>query len=267
VRVLTWNLWWRFGDWRARQRAILATLREVQPDICLLQEVWADPETNLAAVIADELGLSWAWGPAANQRVWQRRVDDPTVQFGVGIVSRWPIVEPRHEDLPADEGRPLLSAVIQAPQGRIPVVTTHLSATGGRSATRCAQVERVLRATAERLTPDHPPIVAGDFNAVPESDEIRLLGGDLTRQIVPGLVFVDSWSFAEPTERGFTWDRRNPHVALGPDPSMRIDYLMVGLRYDRTVGRVQSVRLAGNAPVDGVWPSDHAAVVAELADQ
>jgi hypothetical protein len=27
---------------------------------------------------------------------------------------------------------------------------------------------------------------------------------------------------------------------------------------------VQSVRLGGTAPVDGVWPSDHFAVVAEL---
>ena len=30
------------------------------------------------------------------------------------------------------------------------------------------------------------------------------------------------------------------------------------------VGRVQSARLGGAAPVDGVWPSDHFAVVAEL---
>ncbi|MCZ9344845.1 endonuclease, partial [Streptomyces sp. TRM76130] len=29
-------------------------------------------------------------------------------------------------------------------------------------------------------------------------------------------------------------------------------------------GRVRAVRRAGDAPVDGVWPSDHCAVVADL---
>ncbi|NEB08324.1 endonuclease, partial [Streptomyces coelicoflavus] len=31
------------------------------------------------------------------------------------------------------------------------------------------------------------------------------------------------------------------------------------------LGRVLAVRRAGAGPVDGVWPSDHAAVVADLA--
>jgi len=30
-------------------------------------------------------------------------------------------------------------------------------------------------------------------------------------------------------------------------------------------GAVLGARLAGNAPVEGVWPSDHAAVVVDLA--
>ena len=38
---MSWNLWWRFGDWRARHEAILATLRAERPDVCGLQEVWA----------------------------------------------------------------------------------------------------------------------------------------------------------------------------------------------------------------------------------
>jgi len=31
VRVLTWNLWWRFGPWRQRHDAIAAVLAEAQP--------------------------------------------------------------------------------------------------------------------------------------------------------------------------------------------------------------------------------------------
>ena len=113
----------------------------------------------------------------------------------------------------------------------------------------------------------HPPVLTGDFNAVAESDELRLLGGDLTEPVVPGQVLLNAWQFAGPGDPGYTWDRRNPHVAEGPEPSGRIDHIWVGLRYtSRGPGHVRSVRVAGNAPVDGVWPSDHAAVVAELTD-
>ncbi|MDX2860114.1 endonuclease/exonuclease/phosphatase family protein, partial [Streptomyces scabiei] len=40
MRVVTWNLWWRFGPWQERQKAILAVLRELRPDAVGLQEVW-----------------------------------------------------------------------------------------------------------------------------------------------------------------------------------------------------------------------------------
>jgi endonuclease/exonuclease/phosphatase family metal-dependent hydrolase len=40
VRVMTWNIWWRFGPrWRGRQPALLETLRQVDPDVVALQEV------------------------------------------------------------------------------------------------------------------------------------------------------------------------------------------------------------------------------------
>jgi hypothetical protein len=46
-------------------------------------------------------------------------------------------------------------------------------------------------------------------------------------------------------------------------PDSRIDYVLAGLpRQGR--GRTRSAGLAGTAPMDDVWPSDHFAVVAEL---
>ena len=61
VRIVTWNLWWRFGPWQARRPAILTALRGLAPDVVLLQEVWADADENLAGWLADELGLHWTW--------------------------------------------------------------------------------------------------------------------------------------------------------------------------------------------------------------
>jgi len=64
---------------------------------------------------------------------------------------------------------------------------------------------------------------------------------------------------------GFTWDLRNGYQAKSVIPDSRIDYVLVGLTTQGR-GRVESVRLAGTAPVDGVWPSDHFAVVADLRE-
>jgi endonuclease/exonuclease/phosphatase family metal-dependent hydrolase len=41
VRVVTWNLWWRLGDWEPRAEAIALTLEELRPDLVCLQEVLA----------------------------------------------------------------------------------------------------------------------------------------------------------------------------------------------------------------------------------
>jgi endonuclease/exonuclease/phosphatase family metal-dependent hydrolase len=109
----------------------------------------------------------------------------------------------------------------------------------------------------------YPPVVTGDLNAEPGADEMRLLGGVLTAPAVDGLVLVDAWRYAGPGDPGFTWDHRNGYQARSVIPDSRIDYILVGLpRGGR--GKVRSASLAGTAPVDGVWPSDHFAVVAEL---
>ena len=46
----------------------------------------------------------------------------------------------------------------------------------------------------ERRTDTSPPqLLCGDFNAMPDSDEIRMITG-LTATPVPGIVFQDAWT-------------------------------------------------------------------------
>jgi endonuclease/exonuclease/phosphatase family metal-dependent hydrolase len=264
MRVLTWNLWWRFADPDRRLPAILEVLRREEPDLVGLQEVWADDRTNLAERLATELGLHWAYGPAGDQRPWQERIGDPSYRFGVAVLSRWPIRDEKVYDLPHDPSRPALSVTVEAPHGGVPFVTTHLSVLPG-SARRMAQLEWLARHVATLPAEGHPPVVVGDLNAEPDSDEIRRFGGHLTVPFVEGQVFVDAWRFADPGDPGFTWDRANPHVSDWLAPSARIDYVHV-LASPHPAGWVRAVRRAGTEPVDGVWPSDHAAVVADLSD-
>ena len=62
LRVLTWNLWWRFGPWEARRPAIAATLARLDADVLCLQEVWDDGTTNFAAELAEGLGYHHVYG-------------------------------------------------------------------------------------------------------------------------------------------------------------------------------------------------------------
>src|SRR5438552_10505119 len=59
VRIATWNLWGRYGPWEARAPTIEATLRNLDPDVCALQEVWNDDERSQAREIAAALGYSY----------------------------------------------------------------------------------------------------------------------------------------------------------------------------------------------------------------
>ena len=265
IRILTWNLWWRYGPWRQRLDAIAATLAQVRPDVCGLQEVWAGPDRHLAAELADRLGMHWSFAAAT-----EVERDGERIGFGNAVLSRWPILERAEAALPTPDGaesRVAAYARVDAPGGPLPIFTTHLTYLPGGSSTRLAQARRLAEFVAEQAAREpgaYPPVVMGDLNAEPDSDELRLLGGMLTAPAVPGLVLVDAWRYADPADPGFTWDRRNGYQADTNLPNSRIDYILVGLTKEAR-GRVLGARQAGTAPVDGVWPSDHFAVVTELA--
>lgn len=147
----------------------------------------------------------------------------------------------------------------------MPFFTTHLHSGPAGSGVRCAQVRTLARLVADRRGGGaFPPVVTGDFNAEPDSDEIRLLGGRLTAPAVPGQMLLDAWRYAGPGQPSATWDTANPYLADGLGLDIRVDYIHTGLPAADGTGRVRSVRRAGDGPVDGVWPSDHFAVVAEL---
>jgi hypothetical protein len=77
------------------------------------------------------------------------------------------------------------------------------------------------------------------------------------------MVFSDCWELAGGGD-GATWRSDNPYQEATAWPNRRLDYLFVGWPRPKPVGNPIAVRLAGERPVDGVWASDHAAVVAEL---
>lgn len=218
MRIVSWNLWWRFGPWAERQKAILAVLRELEPDVVGLQEVWAAGGENLAEWLADELGLHCAWAPSDASERWQRRIGDPSVDVGNAVLSRWPVIEQDVLRLPVpeelDDGRLALYARLAAPHHEVPFFTTHLTSAPSASTVRVEQVTALAEfVAAHRGGTAFPPVVTGDFNAWPDSDEVRRFGGYKTAPAAPGQLFLDAWEYADPTappRRGTRRTRTSP---------------------------------------------------------
>jgi hypothetical protein len=99
---------------------------------------------------------------------------------------------------------------------------------------------------------------------IPWSDEIRRATGTST-PFTPGFVVVDAWDACGNVERGDTWSTANPLVPRrAVHPTRRLDYSTPTCPRRRNYGSFQSCVLAGVGAIDGVQPSDHYAVLAEV---
>ncbi len=260
-RVATLNIWNRFGPWDQRLVAIREGVKSLALDILGLQEVLKlEPgegdELYQADVIGAGFGYHSAYARARDQR-W----------YGNAVLSRWPIAQSATIELPrcgTDEKRCLLHADIDAPFGRVPFFVTHLNWKLSDGHVREEQVREVVAyiesvATAEAF----PAILVGDFNAAPDSDEIRFLRG-LTSLGGRRVYFQDAFEIAGDGTAGTTFDRRNPFAAPLREPDRRIDYVFVRGRDERFRAEPLEARVCFDAPVAGTFPSDHFGVVATL---
>lgn len=258
VKVLSWNIWWRFGPWEARQSAIEKTIAHCKPDLVALQEVWAQGDQNQAEILANALGMAFRF---------ESHIERDGVRFGNAILSRWPIARCEARGLPAleetDEGRLVLLADVDGPRGGLRICSTHLNYRLHHGHVRQAQVREIATFIASQDKLDFPTVLCGDFNAQPQSDEIRMLTGH-AQTAAPGLAFREAWLDGGDGGNGYTWDDRNPFVAAELEPNMRIDHILVGEPGPGGAGHVASCRVIGDEPVDGVWPSDHFGLLAEV---
>ncbi len=209
MRIATWNLWWKFGPWEARQPAILETLQAIDADVILLQEVFgptADHDLDQAASLADALGHHWiattsqtARTPFGSDTTRTPFGSDTTrtpfgsdtarTPFGNAVLSRWPILDRAQRRLPGFDGKPshrtALWALLDHPDGPQPVATTHLEWRYDASKLRQQQLDDLVTWLAEqhRRIGEQPSGegAGGDAggNADPTRHRPLVLGGDL----------------------------------------------------------------------------------------
>ncbi len=228
LRVASYNTYVHSPD----IASIRALVREADPDVLLLQEVFPEREQRLASVLADRYPHQVA-------------VQSPGVG-GVMVLSRHPIVETRPVALSEPGTRDTTVVVLDVDGHPLQVVPVHLTSPCPRCGSsmterlevegnrRPAELASVLRALDGRV----PAVIAGDFNSTERSEPYRLL---------------THVGFEDPQRAvghgpGFTW----PNDML-PTPVLRIDWILT----------------RGLVPVDA-WvgdggTSDHRPVLADLA--
>lgn len=169
LRVMTYNL--RFGE-LASLEDMAHYISSQQPDLVALQE--CDWKTNRTRAprqagkafvneLAYHTGLFGVYGKA---------IDYAGGYYGVGILSKYPIIKSERIFLPnpepKKEQRVLLVAEIELPdKSVITFLSTHLEVSSPEA--RLAQIEFINSRVKEIKT---PVVLAGDLNAIPSSNEI-----------------------------------------------------------------------------------------------
>jgi endonuclease/exonuclease/phosphatase family metal-dependent hydrolase len=237
VRALTFNIRHGVGlDGVHDLERIAAVIEAAAPDIVALQEVdrhlSRTDHVDQAGWLAGRLGFDVTYGPVVDLGAAESGPDGARRQYGIALLSRAPLEEPRNLLLARPKGgeqRGLLGAAIAVSGRRVRVFCTHLQ--------HRSRTERLAQATqiAESLAPsDGPVVVMGDLNARPGDPEIAPLTG----------VLDDAWVVAG-DGAGFTFDAATPHA--------RIDYVLTSADV-----------VARRAAVIDTDASDHLPVLAEL---
>jgi len=281
MRVVSWNIHWGCGkDGRIRVHSVIDVLRKLNPDVICLQEVAANHSDLEGSASASQFKqLAGAFGgyhmiDHAPSEIYRNNLPR---QFGNILLSKYRITQAQRHMLPwpADPehgtGMPrgLIETVLEAPGGKMRLLTTHLEYYSPLQ--RRAQVRRIRELHAEACarariyqpeTDLEPPfqlgfrpgtaIFCGDFNFGPDSEDYR----ELVAPGEPGaLRLVDAWRARHgdmaraPTTglHGFPW----------PDKPDCYDYFFVT---EDLAPRVTEVNVQSETAV-----SDHQPIVLDLA--
>ncbi|MEU8660654.1 endonuclease/exonuclease/phosphatase family protein, partial [Actinoplanes philippinensis] len=176
MRLATFNLLHgrSLSDGTVHADRIHAAVTDLDADVLGLQEVdRAQPRSgllDLTALAADALGASThrfaaavVGTPGQTWQPWHSGADIGHPQYGIALVSRFPVRRWQITELPAapvrspvyvpgggllllrDEPRVLLAAVLDTPAGPLTVATTHLSFVPGWNVRQLRAAVRALR--------------------------------------------------------------------------------------------------------------------------
>jgi endonuclease/exonuclease/phosphatase family metal-dependent hydrolase len=270
LRILTMNVQHDEGDAR-RQKVLNAQLRRLDPDLVAFQEVGFGPGGSQLGALLEGTGLH------GTHQAQVLAYDMPFMDRygGAAVATRWPhrvveVLDQRGADTPDVPWCTLATRVTVPGLGDVLFIGTTASWRLSAEAARERQAVALTDLDARHRGP-LPTIIAGDLNATPEAASVRYLSG---LQSLGGrsVHYHDAWAVAGDGP-GYTWTDENEgaRAEIGalvgqPGHRRRLDYVFVGSRdaHPDASGRITAARLAFDQPVDGIWPSDHFGVLAEV---
>jgi endonuclease/exonuclease/phosphatase family metal-dependent hydrolase len=197
IKVLSWNLhglaWPLSRDPGGRMDRVSAKMRELSPDVALLQEVWlgSQVERLARALRPDWIPICvrrWSGGPSGGLLAFVRAsagwraCASPEFHAFAASARVWKVWE--GDGL---GGKGVLAIELERGEDRICVIDTHLqSQYPGRDYVEVREAQlKELREVVSNFHPSQPAIVAGDFNT--DSREslysiVAALGADLTAE-------------------------------------------------------------------------------------
>lgn len=263
LRILTHNIYGERSEWAARAKVLARGLSTLRPQVMALQEtIVQEGHDQTTGFLPD------------GYRVFHSLARDADGQ-GISIATTLPVREVHEFDLkvtPRCEGFSCTALAVEVDCGNL--IGTVLFVNHFPQWQVDYEYERELQAVVvarriEALLRQRPMhvVIAGDMDADPDAASIRFFTG---KQSLDGMsvCYRNAWDSVHSQNPGDTFTSENPLVKETDDdwPYRRIDHILVRCgKHGGPTLRIASCQRAFDHPVDNIWPSDHYAVMCELA--
>lgn len=195
--------------------AIAQPIQDLNPHFVAMQEV--DFRTNRARKydLVTELGWRTKMAP-----LFARAMPYDGGEYGEGVLSKYSFISTRNYPLPhsmGSEPRAALSVIVSTPSGdTLQFVGTHLDHVRN-SPDRIAQAKELVKLFADS---PYPTIIAGDLNATPDSEAMKIL-------------FKAFTPASSPEKAKYTFPSDHPRI--------KIDYVLYSHGHNWEVGMTKVV--------------------------
>ena len=259
LRIITANVFAHHANWPDRCKVLHDAFRALDPDIVCLQETVFSAGDDQAKDIL---------GPGYDIIHSEARSE---AGDGISIASRWPITGSEELELKPVSNRTaafncttlIATTEAPAPFGSFAIANHFPDYQPDHEYERERQTAiaaGILRRYAE--TNDHV-LLLGDLDAETDAASLQFLSGKRSHAGT-SVCYVNAFDAVRPGEPGHTFTPDNP---LCPRhwPFRRIDHIFIrcGTNGQPTLGIVDC-KVILDQPVNGVWPSDHFGVMADV---